>query len=143
MALPRRTAAPAAPTPATSAAARARSTAARFGMMAGPLRAGASARGVPIAIVRAPVTRTSPCTVAPWPRRMMQVACELGLVGERERQLEADVLLDRLEALHVVLARQRDRVAGGASARGASDPVHVVLGIERQVVVDDVRHAVD
>ena len=45
--------------------------------------------------------------------------------------------------MRVALAGEADRVALGAQARGAADAVHVVLGVERQVVVVDVRHAVD
>ena len=43
----------------------------------------------------------------------------------------------------VTLAGEADRVALRAQARGAADAMHVVLGVERQVVVVDVRHAVD
>jgi hypothetical protein len=45
--------------------------------------------------------------------------------------------------MRVALAGEADRVALCAQAGRAADAVHVVLGIERQVVVVDVRHAVD
>ena len=60
-----------------------------------------------------------------------------------DRDLLLDVGLDVRQALRVALAGEADRVALGAQARGAADAVHVVLGIERQVVVVDVRDAVD
>src|SRR5690606_23368320 len=59
------------------------------------------------------------------------------------RDLLADVGLDVGQVDGVALAGEADRVALGAQARGAADPVHVVLGIERQVEVEDVRDALD
>src|SRR5690606_26437697 len=59
------------------------------------------------------------------------------------RDLLLDVGLDVRQAHRVALAGEADRVALGAQARGAADAVHVVLGVERQVVVVDVLHAVD
>ena len=52
----------------------------------------------------------------------------------------ADVLLDIRQRHHIGFAAKTDRVSGCASARGAADAVHVVFGILRQVVVDDVLH---
>src|SRR5690606_15173407 len=59
------------------------------------------------------------------------------------RDLLLDVGLDVRQAHRVALAGEADRVALLAQARGAADAVDVVLGVERQVVVVDVLHAVD
>ena len=73
-------------------------------------------------------------------------AARLGMMRDRhvdgepmhvERPL--DELLDVGELLALVRAAQRQRVAGRAGAARAADPVHVVLGVERQVEVDDRR----
>src|SRR5690606_9984034 len=61
----------------------------------------------------------------------------------RGRELLFDVRLDVRQAHRVALAGEADRVPLGAQAGGAADAVDVVLGVERQVVVVDVRHAVD
>src|SRR3546814_11467708 len=55
--------------------------------------------------------------------------------------LSSDVCSSDL--LCIALAGGADRIALGAQPRGAADAVHVILGIERQVVVVDVLHAVD
>src|SRR5690606_33663665 len=60
-----------------------------------------------------------------------------------DRDLLLDVGLDVRQRHRVALAGEADRVALGAQPRGAADAVHVVLGVERQVVVVDVLHAVD
>src|SRR5690606_26429379 len=59
------------------------------------------------------------------------------------RDLLPGVGLDVGQADRVALAGEADRVALGAQARGAPDAVHVVLGVERQVVVVDVADALD
>src|SRR5690606_9885987 len=59
------------------------------------------------------------------------------------RDLLLDEGLDVRQPDGVALAGEADRVALGAQPRGAADAVHVVLGVERQVVVVDVRHALD
>src|SRR5690606_25845537 len=64
-------------------------------------------------------------------------------LDRRGRQLLLDVGLDVGQAHRIALAGEADRVALGTQARGAPDPVHVVLGIERQVVVVDVADAID
>ena len=51
--------------------------------------------------------------------------------------------LDVAQEAVLVDADQRDRLALGAGAAGAADPVHVVLGHVRQLEVDDVRQLVD
>ena len=38
---------------------------------------------------------------------------------------------------------QRDRLARASGAAGAADPVDIALGVERDVVVDDVRDVLD
>src|SRR5712691_6777393 len=67
------------------------------------------------------------------------------LVGRRRDDGDALVgeLLDaaQLAALAAVAERQGD--ARGAGARGAADAMDVALGVGRQLVVDDVGHAVD
>lgn len=55
----------------------------------------------------------------------------------------ADQRLDRRQQFHLVGADQRQRLAGSAGAAGAADPVHVVLGDDRQVEVDHQRHFLD
>ncbi len=56
----------------------------------------------------------------------------------RHRDLAADVVLDVGQRHHEILAAEADRVAFRAGARGAADAVDVVLGVLRQVVVEDV-----
>ncbi|PWB76904.1 MAG: hypothetical protein C3F15_04360 [Holophagae bacterium] len=65
------------------------------------------------------------------------------VIGEGDRDLVADVLVDGVEGVHVILARQAERRALGADPGRAADPVDVVLGVLRQVVVDDVADALD
>src|SRR5690606_32492299 len=60
-----------------------------------------------------------------------------------DRDLLVDVGLDVRQAHRVALAGEADGVALGAQAGGAADAMHVVLGIEGQVVVVDVGDAVD
>src|SRR5688572_939944 len=61
----------------------------------------------------------------------------------RGRNLVTDVLLDLGQTENVFLAGETDGIARGAGARGATDAVHVVFGVLRQVVVEDVRHIRD
>src|SRR5690606_8130085 len=65
----------------------------------------------------------------------------------RRHRLGRDPLLDEgldvRQADRVAFAGEADRVALFAQARGAADAVHVVFGIEWQVVVVDVLHAID
>ncbi len=66
------------------------------------------------------------------------------LRGDRlGRDLLLDIGLDVGQRHRIALAREADRIALGAQARGAADAVHVVLGIERQVEVEHVRHPID
>src|SRR5690606_27189501 len=67
---------------------------------------------------------------------------QLGL-DRRGRHLLLDVCLDVRQAHRVALAGEADRVTFGAQPRGAADAVHVVLGVERQVVVVNVADAID
>src|SRR5690606_18677878 len=59
------------------------------------------------------------------------------------RDLLLDERLDVRQPHRVALAGEADRVALLAQARGAADAVHVVLGVEREVVVVDVLDPVD
>src|SRR5690606_29761840 len=78
----------------------------------------------------------------PHALRARQLGQQLG--GHRlGRDLLLDVGLDVRQAHRVALAGEADRIALLAQARGAADAVHVVLGVERQVVVVDVLDAVD
>src|SRR5690606_832560 len=60
-----------------------------------------------------------------------------------DRDLLLDVRLDVRQRNGITLAGETDRVALGAKARGAADAMHVIFGVERQVVVVDVADAVD
>jgi hypothetical protein len=81
--------------------------------------------------------------LGPAPRRGPLVLAEKRVVRKLVRELEPDELLDRVKALDVVLACERDRLALRAGSGGPADAVHVVLGVERQVEVDDVGHPLD
>src|SRR5262245_56138607 len=73
--------------------------------------------------------------------RARREGCDLGqhLEGYRgDRQLPADVRLDVRQRDHVLLTPEADRIAFGPGARGATDAMHVVLGILGQVVIEDV-----
>src|SRR5262249_13221960 len=76
-------------------------------------------------------------------RRMMHRVNEHVLVGDLVWQLEADVALDRFQPLDVLLAREADRVSRRPGPRRPPDAMDVVFGVERQIVVDDVGHALD
>jgi len=52
----------------------------------------------------------------------------------------ADVLLDVRQRDGVFLAAEAYRVALGAGARSAADAMHIVLGIVRQIEVEDMAH---
>src|SRR5471030_2698108 len=60
---------------------------------------------------------------------------EAGQVAARDGLL--DQLLDVGQQALVLVRINRDGIAGGAGAAGAADAVHIVLGVVRQVVVDD------
>jgi hypothetical protein len=55
-------------------------------------------------------------------------------------QCMADVLFDFRLMESVVLTGKADRYPGGTQSRGASDPMHIILGALRQIVIDHVRH---
>ena len=61
--------------------------------------------------------------------------------GTRDRL--PDVRLDVGQRHRVELAGEADRVALRTEARRAADAVHVVLGVERQVEIEDVAHVLD
>ena len=60
-----------------------------------------------------------------------------------DRDLAADALLDRIEREYVVVAGEGHRGPECARPAGAADPVDVVFGVFRKVVVDDVGDALD
>src|SRR5690606_29901751 len=77
-------------------------------------------------------------TVAPADRHLR---LEAGQVGDFHVAVQP--AHDLAQVLGVVLRHQRRRLAGQAVAAGAADPVNVVLGHHRQVVVDHPRQLVD
>jgi hypothetical protein len=52
-------------------------------------------------------------------------------------------LLDVFEEVPIVVVAERNRASGRTCTTGATDAVHVRLGDVRQLVVEDVRDAVD
>src|SRR5260370_6083138 len=67
------------------------------------------------------------------------------LVGRRRDDGDALVgeLLDAAQLATLAAVAERQGDARGAGARGAADAMNVALGVGRQLVVDDVGHAVD
>jgi hypothetical protein len=65
------------------------------------------------------------------------------VVGELGRKFVPDITLNGVEGVDVVLAGKRNRLALGTDAGGAADAVDVVLGVLREIVVDDVADALD
>ena len=68
------------------------------------------------------------------------------LVDLRQRHLRERLLgrlLDRLQQALFTRGDEADRIAGATGAAGAADAVHVRLGVDRQIVVDDVADALD
>src|SRR5260370_5602109 len=67
------------------------------------------------------------------------------LVGRRRDDGDALVgeLLDAAQLATFAAVAERQGDARGAGARGAADAMNVALGVGRQLVVDDVGHAVD
>src|SRR5262249_44949665 len=63
--------------------------------------------------------------------------------GPFDRNRAADPLLDRIERKDIVVAGQRDGGALRSRAARPTDTVDIVLGVLRQVVVDDVGHTFD
>ena len=59
------------------------------------------------------------------------------------RDAAPEELLQLPQGVLVVVGHEADRVADRVRAAGAADAVHVVFGLRREVVVDDVRDAVD
>src|SRR4029453_4221978 len=117
------------------------------GGRAGPGAARRVGRRMPgAAAARSTIARAAAAAIpvlAMVARRVLQVVRQHAVVREVVRQLEPDVLLDRLEPVHALLAGERDRVPRSARARRAAGAVEIVLGVEREVVVDHVRHVVD
>jgi len=50
----------------------------------------------------------------------------------------ADIGFDLRQREHELLAGETDRVTARTQARGAANAVHVILGILRQIVIEDV-----
>src|SRR5690348_11080687 len=55
----------------------------------------------------------------------------------------ADELLDRLDETAILGRRQREGAAFAAGATGAADAVDVILGVDRHVEIEHVRHSLD
>lgn len=68
---------------------------------------------------------------------------EKRIVGPVDRELLSEEGLNGAQTGDVTFARESDRVTRGAGPRGSADPVDVILGVERDVVVVDVRDTVD
>ena len=71
------------------------------------------------------------------PRRLRRIRRTVELAGDRKRA--ADQALDVAQLAALLAAHQGDRRARRAVAAGPAYAVHVVLGIVRQFVVDDMR----
>ncbi len=74
--------------------------------------------------------------------RRLQVG-QLGRIVAADRDSLCDEGLDLRQRFDVLLAAEADRIAGRTGTRRATDPVDIVLGILRQVVVDDVADVGD
>ena len=59
------------------------------------------------------------------------------------RNLRADEALDVADVVRVFRSHERKRVADGLRPAGAADAVNVILGLFRDIVIDDVRDAGD
>src|SRR5262249_31325533 len=104
-------------------------------------------RGARVAM---PVLLAGPVTVAGTrPTRPVRLTRgphhvnQQGFIRNIVRQLEADVALDGLEAVDVLLASEADGMSRRAGACGPAAAVDVILRVERQIVVEHVRDALD
>src|SRR5262249_6947050 len=88
---------------------------------------------------RATLLREAP----PLVRRWVDLGHEHVVLGPLDGNLLTDELLDCLQIQRARLVHQADGAAGGAGARRATDAVHVILGILRQVPVDHVADRLD
>ena len=88
---------------------------------------------------RAPLLGVAPALLG----RRLDLLHEQVVVGPFDRDLLADEFLDRLERERARLVHEADRLAARPRARRPADAVHVVLGVLRQVPVDDVAHRLD
>ena len=61
----------------------------------------------------------------------------------RALEVVAEIFLDGRDPERILLAGEADRDARRARAAGPADAVHVILGVVRQVVVDDVADSLD
>src|SRR5439155_716638 len=76
-------------------------------------------------------------------RRRLDLRQKEVVVRPLHRDLLADELLDRLERQGARLVHEADRLAARPRAPRSADPVHVVLGVLREIPVDDVGHRLD
>ena len=98
-------------------------------------------RPTPATIPAAPAARTTALGVFALARRLLRTFGQLEIFrrfGARDFLL--DEAFDLTEEFLVRRDRDRDRRALAARATRAADPVDVVLGMHRQVVVEDVAH---
>ena len=86
---------------------------------------------------------TSPGFCPPGPRIPRPKLRIEPVVRELRRELVSDVPLDGVERVDIVLAGESEGFAFGTDAGGAADAVDVILRILREVVVDDVAHALE
>src|SRR5271169_2457778 len=74
--------------------------------------------------------------LAPLGRRGCSYGGQIQNINGGARNLMTDKTLDVGQRDRVLLAAETDGVAGGAGARRASDAMHVVLGIVRQIEIE-------
>jgi hypothetical protein len=106
----------------------------------------ASATGAPAGTSAAAVWPRMPSAAAiavrmPMARIGQGDRHERVVIERRDGDLATDERLDVRQRDRLGLAAEADRVARRAGARGAADAVHVIFGILRQVVVENVAHA--
>src|SRR5574341_253698 len=66
-----------------------------------------------------------------------------GVVSPVDGDLLADVLLDFLERVHILLISEADRPAARAGAARAPDTVYIVFSVLGEVIVDHMGHPLD
>ena len=59
----------------------------------------------------------------------------------QSRNFSSDESFDRLERHNFFTVHERERVADVLSAAGSSDPMHVIFGMLRDVIINDVTDA--
>ena len=96
-----------------------------------------------LALRRLPLRRALLAAAAALDRLRPFVRVRLEARDDLARHFAPDHLLDVGEQRLVVRAHEGDRLAGGARAAGAADPVDIVFRHVGQVEVDDVRQLLD